>query len=392
MSMDRVYTYLSSIFPVRISLIAGALIVATIAGCGGERVLEGVSDDERIPEKPLRYAGKVALELQETFEFGFDQDTPVIGRVDWMGISPEGTLMVTDFESDQAHEINYRDNMYIRSFGRAGRGPGEHWSAESMSIDPEGRVYLLDGVQGQIHRYDRKGRFLDRTESIGISKIYSGRQGEIFSLRVNPTSLIMELQRRDPATWGVLSNTPLSNPNQSFVSIRMRKFARLCYNASLQVFYYLGPNEYMVKEIDAATGEITAKFGRRPNGFVALPDRYRDIGRGTYEDLQEVRITLAASMTLVEDRYLFVSYDHPESPMREWVVYMVNSSGSFDVFDLDEVSSLRLQLIGGHGRVPMGAITAAQESIYIWRPPRHNEVAENSNGTLEKYAVVLDPN
>ncbi|MDE2887281.1 MAG: hypothetical protein OXR72_03645 [Gemmatimonadota bacterium] len=392
MSMVRTYTNSCSIFPVRVFWIAGALIVGTIAGCGGDRVLEGVSDDERIPEKQLRYAGKVALELRETFEFGFDQDTPVIGRVDWMGISPEGTLMVTDFESDQAHEINYRDNKYIRSFGRPGRGPGEHWSAESMSIDPVGRVYLLDGVQGQIHRYDRKGRFLDRTESIGVSKIHADRKGEVFSLRVDPTSLIMELQRRDPATWGVLSSTPLSNRKQSFVSIRMRKFARLCYNASLQVFYYLGPNDYMVKEIDAVTGEITAKFGRRPNGFVALPDRYHDIGRGTYEDLQEVRITLVGSMTLVEDRYLFVSYDHPESPVREWVVYMVNPSGPFDVFDLDEEWSLRLQFSGGHGRVRMGAITAAQESIYIWRPPHYNEVAENSNGTLEKYAVVLDLN
>ncbi len=391
MSMVRVYTYLCSIFPVRVFLIAGGLIVSTIAGCGGDRVLEGVTDDEHIPEKQLRYAGKVALELRETFEFGFDQDTPVIGRVDWMGISPEGTLMVTDFESDQAHEINYRDNQYIRSFGRPGRGPGEHWSAESMSIDPEGRVYLLDGRGGQILRFDRKGRYLDRTQSIGVSKIHVGRKGEVFSLRVNTTSLIMELQRRDPATWGVLSRTPLSDPNRSFVSIRMRKFARLCYNASLQVFYYLGQNDYMIKQIDGVTGEVTAKFGRRPNGFVALPDRYRDIGRGTYEDLQDVRITLVGSMTLVEDRYLFVSYDHPESPMREWVVYTVNSSGPIDVFDLDEVSSLRLQLFGGHGRVPMGAITAANESVYIWRPPRA-EVAENPNGMLEKYAFVLDLN
>ena len=392
MSRVRVYTYLSSIFPVRISLIAGALIVGTIAGCGGDRVLEGIPDEERIPERPLRYAGKVALELRETVELVSNKDMPGIGFVEWMGISPEGTLMVTDRESDQAHEINYRDNKYIRSFGRKGRGPGEHSSAESMSIDPEGKVYLLDGRGGQILRYDRKGRYLDRTESIGISKIHAGRKGEIFSLRVNPASLIMELQRRDPATWGVLSSSPLSNPNQSFVSIRMRKFARLCYNASLQVFYYLGQNDYMIKQIDAVTCEITAKFGRRPNGFVALPDRYHDIGRGTYEDLREVRITLVGSMTLVEDRYLFVSYDHPESPMREWVFYMVNPSGPFDVFDLDEVSSRRLQLIGGHGRVPMGAITAAQESIYIWRPPRRTEVAENSNGTLEKYAVVLDLN
>ncbi len=392
--MSRVHTYIDSctLFPVRVFLIAGALVVGTIAGCGGDRILEGILDEERIPERPLRYAGKIVLELRETIELGSDNEMPQIARVYWMGISPEGTLLITDRDSNKAHEINYRDNMYIRSFGRAGRGLGEHWSAESMSIDPEGRVYLVDGRGGQIHRYDRKGRFLDRTESIGVSKIHADRQGEVFSLRVNPTSLIMELQRRDPATWGVLSSTPLSNRKQSFVSIRMRKFARLCYNASLQVFYYVGQNDYMIKQIDAVTGEVTAKFGRRPNGFVALPDRYHDIGRGTYEDLQEVRITLVASMTLVEDRYLFVSYDHPESPVREWVVYMVNPSGPIDVFDLDEVWSQRLQFFGGHGRVRMGAITAAKESIYIWRPPRHTEVAENSNGTLEKYAVVLDRN
>ena len=129
MSRVRTYINLSSIFPVRVFWIAGAVIVGIIAGCGGDRVLEGVSDDERIPEKQLRYAGKVALELQETLELGFDQDMPGIGLVRWMGISPEGTLLVTDFESHRAHEINYRENRYIRSFGRTGRGPGEHLSA-----------------------------------------------------------------------------------------------------------------------------------------------------------------------------------------------------------------------------------------------------------------------
>ena len=389
MSMVRAYNNSSSIFPMRIFLIAGALTVGTIAGCGGDRVLEGIPDEERIPERPLRYAGKVALELRETIELVSDKDMPEIGRVDWMGISPEGTLLVSDFESHQAHEINYRDNRYIRSFGRTGYGPGEHSSAENMSIDPEGRVYLVDGRGGQILRYDRKGRFLDRTQSIGVSKIHAGLKGEIFSLRVNP-SLIMELQRRDPATWGVLSSTSLSDLNQSFVSFRVTKFARLCYNASLQVFYYLGPSDYMVKEIDAVTGEVTAKFGRRPKGFVALPDRYHDVGRGTFDDLKQLEITKVGSMTLVEDRNLFVSYEHPRSPEIEWVVYIINPSGTFEVFDLDDVTSRRLQPFS-HDGVEMEAITAAQESIHIWRPPRR-EVADKYIGTIEKYAVMLDRN
>ena len=390
MSRIRTYTDLSSIIPVRVFWIAGALIVGTVAGCGGDRVLEGIPDEERIPERPLRSAGRVALELQETFELGFDQDMPGIGYVEWMGISPEGTLLVTDRESNQAHEINYRDNQYIRSFGRTGRGPGEHRSAYGMSIDPEGRVYLLDGVRGQILRYDRTGRFLDRTESIGATKIHAGRHGQVYSLRVNPTSLIMELRLRDPATWGVLSSTPLSNRNQSVVSIRMPKFARLCYNASFQVFYYLGPNDYMVKEIDAITSEITAKFGRRPNGFVALPDRYHDIGRGTLDDLEQRDFSLVGSMTLIRDQYLLVSYDHPGSRRWEWVMYMINPSGSLDVFDLDDVTSGLLQPFS-HDGVDMGAITAAQEFLYIWRPPRR-QVADRSIGTIEKYAVMLQRN
>ena len=390
MSMVRVYTYLSSTFPVRVFWIAGALIVGTIAGCGGDRVLEGIPDDERIPERPLRYAGKVALELRETIELVFNEDKPEIGYVGWMGISPEGTLMVTDWDNHQAHEINYRDNKYIRSFGRKGRDHGEHLSAHQMTIDPERRVYLLDGVRGQVLRYDRMGRYLDQTQSYNTSKIHAGRKGEVFFLQVN-SSLILELQRRDPVTWAVLSRTPLSNQNQSFVSYRYVTAAHLSYNASMQVYYYLGPNDYMVKEIDAITGEITAKFGRRPKGFVALPDRFHDIGRGTVDDLRQLDITSVGSMTLVEDRYLFVSFNNPGTMMNEWVVYMINPSGPFDVFDLEDVTITSLEPFRDHSGVPMQAITSARESVFIYRPPRR-AIADKSIGTIEIYAVSLNLN
>ena len=391
MSMIRAYTNLNSIFNVRIFLTAGALIVGTFVGCKeNTKAIQRVeADEESIPERQLRNAGKVALELRETVDLEFDKDMPGIGRVEWMGISPEGTLMVTDGVAHQAHEINYLDKKHVRSFGRTGRGPGEHVSTNTMTIDPEGRVYLLDGVQGQILRYDRKGRYLDQTQSYSTSNIHAGRNGDIFFLRVN-SSYIAELQRRDRATWGVLSRTPLSNRSQSFVSYRMSPMLKLCYNASLQVLYYLGPNDYMVKEIDAVTGEITAKFGRRPKGYVALPDRYHHIERGTLEDMQQLGITTVGSMTLVEDRYLFVSFDHPRSPKPEWVIYKINPTGPLDVFDMDDdTSRLLYPFSPDPDDVPMGAIAAAQEFIYIWRPPPF-EVADKSNGTLEKYAVELD--
>ena len=148
----------------------------------------------------------------------------------------------------------------------------------------------------------------------------------------------------------------------------------------------------MIKEIDAVTGEITAKFGRRPQGFVAVPDLFHNIGRGTFDELTPLDITTVGSMTLVEDRYLFVSYDHPEALTREWVVYITNPTGTFEVFELDDDTSGRLRRFSGHGGVPrMGAITAAKESLYIWRPP-NREAADKSIGTIEEYAVVLDRN
>ena len=79
MSSVRSYADLCSRIPVWAFLIAGALMVCTIAGCGGDRVLEGILDEERIPERPLRYAGNVTLDLREAVELLADKDMPGSG-------------------------------------------------------------------------------------------------------------------------------------------------------------------------------------------------------------------------------------------------------------------------------------------------------------------------
>ena len=54
------------------------------------------SDELTIPETPVEYAGRVDLILKEQIELAFDEDTPGIGNVGWMGFSPEGTLLLVD--------------------------------------------------------------------------------------------------------------------------------------------------------------------------------------------------------------------------------------------------------------------------------------------------------
>ena len=349
---------------------------------------QGELDEESIPEMPMEYAGEIGLELQDKIELVFDEETPGIGEVQWMGITPEGTLLLTDDIAHQAHEFNLRDNSYIRSFGRSGRGPGEYMSADNMALDPQGRVYLLDSTRGQVLRYDRQGRFLDRTKFIRGSRVLAGRDGQLFFLGVN-LRYIMELQRRDPATWKVEYRTPLSTGTQNFVSYRMTTFAKLCYNTALHVLYYLGPNDYMVKEIDAATGEITGQFGRRPKGFVVLPERYHDIGRGSLDNMNQLQISTVGSMTLLENQYLVIAYQHAGSPVWEWVVYNLNSSGRIDIYDFDEDTEKLLQPFS-RDRAPMRAITAWKDRLYIWRPPPEGKL-ETSNGTVEIYALTFDP-
>ena len=140
-----------------------------------------------------------------------------------MGFSPEGTLLVTDWDKPSGAR-NQLSGQQVYSLIRAYRQriPGSICRLTMMTIDPEGRVYLLDPARGQVLRFDRTGRYLDQTESIGVSKIHAGRTGrDIYSTRKLKSyhGITAPGSRR---RWEVLSSTPLSNRNQSFVSFRMR--------------------------------------------------------------------------------------------------------------------------------------------------------------------------
>ncbi len=150
----------------RILFIAVALVV-----CGDSKLVEagvwntvkewyasfqlGKVDEASIPQTPVDYAGEIGLELMGRVEIPFDEESPGIGMVRWIGITPEGTLLLTDIVSREAHEFSLDDGHYIRSFGRRGSGPGEYGSASNMAVDPRSRVYLFDSNRSQILRYDR---------------------------------------------------------------------------------------------------------------------------------------------------------------------------------------------------------------------------------------------
>ena len=111
--------------------------------------------------------------------------------------------------------------------------------------------------------------------------------------------------------------------------------------------------------------------------------------------MNELEMTYVKSMTLIEDRYLFVSHAHRTfevkkgvSPLR-WVLYDLTSSAGIKAYDFNSAAVERLESFTDI--VPWNSIAAWKDRLYIWRSPSE-EAAETSNGTVEVYALTFATN
>lgn len=343
-------------------------------------------DEANIPKVSIVYAGEVGLELRRKVEVTLDETTPSIGSVGWMAITPDSTILLTDKVGGRAHEFSIVDGDYIRSLGRIGSGPGEYRSADFVVQDRKERVYITDRVSAQILRYERHGRYLDRTRFLGGCLVRTGRRDELFSLRVNRGSIV-ELERRDAQTWMVLHRTPLSSQKQGFISSYMRNLVMMCYNSTLNRLYYLGPNDYRIKEIDAESNAIIREFGMEPGGYRSLPEKYHGVRWRTDEERRHLllEMTCLRSMTLVQDRYLIVSHITLALANISWVVYDLGSEDGIRAYTFDHAASRHLASFG-YNAIP---IASKGNYLYLWRAPS-TEFAEKSNGVLEILALTID--
>lgn len=374
------------------------LITWVIAGYGGVKSVAAQEqlDESSIPQVPVEYAGQVELVQCDQLDLAFDEETPGIGRMYWMGFSPEGTLLITDVINPKALEFSFKDGRYIRSFGRRGKGPGEYLSARSMAIDPQGRVYLLDTTGDQIIMYDRQGQYIDRNQSLTTSRtsqLTIGPKGELFVLERNSLNTL-EAHRLDPETYEMLYRTPLSTEKQRFISFRMSSIARLRYNKTLHRLYYLGPNDYLVKEIDAKTGTIVRQFGSRPKGFVPLPERYHSIERGSIQDMTTLEMSQLSGMFLIQDRYLLVCHLHPGNAAFakrvEGIIYDLKAPDLIRSYVFKPPTKGTSLPGGGVAYTSMeNRVTAWQGRLYFWMPPSLEE-SEKSNGRVEVYEMSFE--
>ena len=365
----------------------------------------GEVNESEVPEMPVQLSGIARLTLHDRVGLAFDEDTPSISTVDWMAFTPEGTLLIIDYQGNQALEFDPTDGEYIRSFGARGNGPGEYGTPRSLAVDPSGQVYLLDSAYGKIIRYSRRGEYLSQTDLFRGSSLVAGRNGEIYSVRLNSRD-ILEVEQVDPRTWESVFREPVSNSQQRFVSARMIHYSVLRYSPSRHRLYFLGPNDFSVKEIDAETGEILSQFGYRPEKFLPLPERYHGINRGSRLELGELKakeMSYLESMTILRDQFLLVCHRHPSSSANAWegIVYDLGTSDPIQAYAFSDTlrgRSIEAHALGhllggatalrGEGvsgamvyRVRHGDIAEWKGFLYVWEEP-DRDVVEATNGAL----------
>ena len=395
------------------------LITWVIAGYGGVKSVAAQEqlDESSIPKVPVEYAGEMGLELKRTVELAFDEAVPGIGRIRWMGITPDGSLLLTDRISRRAHEFSLNDGQYIRSFGRTGKGPGEYGGAEAMAMDSKGDVYIMDPIYGQLLRYNRQGQYLDDkmgwTGGIGL---LISRDDALITMESKHGGSIMQIHRITGLNRAAEYTIPLSSKEDQIISCRLRNPSQLCYNTMQDRLYYLEANDYMVKEIDASTGDVLRQFGtlvpiynvftleKKALDFKFLPKEYHGLHCGSIDRhvvfavMNEIdRVT---SMTLIQDRYLLVSHMSPEKTLESpegWTLYDLDPSASLESIRAYSLSGTAYQSLNGiknsqdivvRASSVKGKIASWESQLYVYKPPLVEEAAE-SNGTVEVYALSL---
>lgn len=374
-------------------------------------------NEESIPQASVEYAGEVGVKLKRTVELVFDTEAPGIGEIGWMGITPDSSLLLTDRVSREAHEFSLNDGRYIRSFGRQGKGPGEYGNADSMVLDSKGSIYIQDGIYGQLLRYNRQGQYLGhKMRWISGVDLLVNREDE-FLLMEKKYGLFLQIRRVTGLNGEIKYTLPLFSKKEEIVTCFMSNPAQLSYNTTSDHLYYLELNDYMVKEINASTGEVLRRFGimvpsynalrlekQMSSNFAFLPEKYHDLDCGSL-DLEELTYLIsdigqATSMELLEDRYLLISHSLPDvRSINVWTLYDLTPPGSSTMIKAYSLNSVAYQSLNGTKKNSQGGviqassidgrITSWQNQLYVYKPPSV-ERAEVSNGVVEVYEVSID--
>lgn len=108
--------------------------------------------DADAPHKFIRSIGKPGTKHTSTARGEFAKPTGV-------AVDKDGNVFVADTWNDRIQVFD-ADGQFIRTFGRAGDGPGYFARPKGIAIDSDGHLWVADQVQDRVQVFTPEGRLL----------------------------------------------------------------------------------------------------------------------------------------------------------------------------------------------------------------------------------------
>ncbi len=108
--------------------------------------------DADAPHKFIRYIGKPGTKHTSTASGEFSKPTGV-------AVDKDSNVYVADTWNNRIETFD-ADGNFIRTFGRAGDGPGYFARPKGIAIDTDGHLWVVDQVQDRVQVFTPEGRLL----------------------------------------------------------------------------------------------------------------------------------------------------------------------------------------------------------------------------------------
>ena len=348
----------------------------------------GLLDEDAILEVAVEYRGEIGLELQGAIELAFDEATPGIGSIYRMVFTPDQSFIFSDYISKEVYEFSLEDGRYIRSFGRRGQGLGEYGGIYYVWLSPDNHVYAYDAKSGRILCYDRRGVYLNNKKMdalVGVKAMQGTQNGDLLIVASHWHDKTIFFQKINPKNWQIKYSVGLSARKYD---LTIHRVSWLSYHSTLNRAYHVGAAEYMVQEIDVATGKILRRFGWKPPEFIPLAEKYYTEFKNSLDEFDEALFDEALSsssklarMALLDERYLIAGYYNPQDYKEFVIIYDLAEADIIPAYSLDDAA---VDLVIWKSR----ALATYQDFLYLYKTPSAEE-GETSNGRLERYALSL---
>ena len=142
------------------------------------------------------------------FDFARNDDNPGNGDI---SVAPDGTVYVADGTNHRVQAFK-ADGTYLSQFGSFGAGPGQFGNLAEIEVGPDGSVYVMDDLDEPLSKFTPDGKFVWR-----MARSASEPDGTVIphGLAVRPDGSILlscedchHILVLDPATGQIIQRMP----------------------------------------------------------------------------------------------------------------------------------------------------------------------------------------